>query len=146
MRSSWRVGRIALFRAIIASIGIIGGVGPLAGCGSGRGDPAKVVERFVVATRNGDRVAVYQDLGPRTRGRIESTMRAAKRVGGRLELKPYDLLSVGHAPPTWESATIRTVEVNGDRATVSVQSSTGDRHDVELVSEGRAWKIELSGP
>jgi len=106
-------------------------------------DPAAVVESFVAASRNGDRAAVYQHLGPKTRARLQEALQSAKRVSGRLELRPHDFLSVGQAPPAWEASSYRTTQTGPKTATVSISSAAGDRHDLELVRAGDAWRIEL---
>ena len=112
---------------------------------NGGGDPADVVEQFVIAAQSGDRAAVYRLLGSRSRAWLQETMKSAERVSGRLVLEPYDFLAVGRAPPAWEMAGVRTIDRRDDRATVEVYSAAGDRHSIQLVIESGSWKIELPG-
>jgi hypothetical protein len=115
---------------------------------SGRGEgksPEGAVRLLVSAARGGDRAAVFQRLGPRTRARIEALQGATKYTGGRLVTRPEDFLSVGSAPPAWEMSGVRTLRRDDSSAEVEVYSSTGDRHTVTLVREGPEWKVELPG-
>jgi hypothetical protein len=119
----------------------------LVACGrAGGGDPEATMKRFINATRNGARDEVFAALGPRTRARIDESMRAAKRVSGRLALAPESFLAVGRAAPAWEPSGTRLLRADGDLAVVEVYSERGDRHEINLVREGGVWKIELPGP
>jgi hypothetical protein len=119
----------------------------LAACSSRvRADkPEGAVQLFITAARGGDRVSVYQRLGPETRARIEALLSSSRHQGGRLIARPEDFFSVGWAPPAWEPAGTRTVYRDRDRAEVEVYSAAGDRHSLTLVREGKEWKIELPG-
>ena len=108
-------------------------------------NPEGAVHLFITAARGGDRVSVYQRLGPATRARIEALLSTSKHQGGRLIARPEDFFSVGWAPPAWEPAGTRTVQRDGARAVVEVFSAAGDRHSLTLVREGKEWKIELPG-
>ena len=119
----------------------------LAACSSRvRADnPEGAVNLFITAARGGDRVSVYQRLGPETRAHIEALLSSSRHQGGRLIARPEDFFSVGWAPPAWEPAGTRTVHRDLDRAEVEVYSAAGDRHSLTLVREGKEWKIELPG-
>jgi hypothetical protein len=119
----------------------------LAGCSGGDGpeNPEGAVRLFITAARIGDRGSVLQRLGPATRARIEGLQSASRRLSGRMMMKPEDFLSVGWAPPAWEPAGTRVLRRDRDSAEVEVYSSSGDRHAMWLVREGREWKIELPG-
>lgn len=119
----------------------------LAACSSRvRADnPEGAVHLFITAARGGDRVSVYQRLGPETRARIEALLSSSRHQGGRLIARPEDFFSVGWAPPAWEPAGTRTVHRGRDRAEVEVYSAAGDRHSLTLIREGKEWKIELPG-
>lgn len=119
----------------------------LAGCSGGDGpeNPEGAVRLFITAARIGDRGSVLQRLGPATRARIEALQSASRRLSGRMMMKPEDFLSVGWAPPAWEPAGTRVLRRDRDNAEVEVYSSSGDRHAMWLVREGREWKIELPG-
>jgi hypothetical protein len=116
------------------------------GC-SGRSarSPEGAVQLFIAAARSGDRAAVYQRLGPRTRARIQAVQDGSRLTSGRLVTKAEDFLSVGWAPPAWEPAGTRTLRRDDERAEVEVYSASGDRHPLELVKEGAEWKVELPG-
>ena len=120
----------------------------LAGCSGGDGpeNPEGAVRLFIAAARVGDRGSVLQSLGPATRARIEALQSASRRLSGRMMMKPEDFLSVGWAPPAWEPSGTRLLRRDRDNAEVEVYSSTGDRHALSLVREGREWNIELPGP
>ena len=108
-------------------------------------NPEGAVYVFIAAARSGDRATVYQRLGPETRARIEGMLSSSRHQGGRLIAKPEDFFSVGWAPPAWEPAGVRTVHRDGERAEVEVYSAAGDRDTLNLVHEGKEWKIELPG-
>jgi hypothetical protein len=107
--------------------------------------PEGAVELLLAAARSGDRTAVLARLAPNTRARVEALLQASRKTSGRLAMKPEDFLSVGWAPPAWEPAGTRVLRKTDQRAEVEVYSQSGDRHTVELVREGREWKIELPG-
>lgn len=115
-----------------------------AGCG-GRDDssPEAAVTSLIAAARAGDRVAVYQRLGPRTRKRIDELLSSAQRTGATRILRPEDLVTVGWVPPAWEAAGTRTLHRDGDEAEVEVYSGGGDRQSVRVVREAKSWKVEL---
>ena len=129
------------------ALGCLLAVSALAACGGGGEGrtPDGAVQGLVTAARAGDRSAVMERLGPRTRARLAALHESTRTSGGRLGMKPEDFLSVGWAPPAWEAAGVRTLRGDADRAEVEVYSISGDRHSVEVVREGRDWKIELPG-
>jgi hypothetical protein len=119
----------------------------LAAC-SGRGEgrtPEGAVKLLVAAAKGGDRGAVFQRLGPRTRARLEALQEGTRRTGGRLVTRPEDFLAAGWAQPAWELAGTRILREEGSSAEVEVYSATGDRHTLSLVREGAEWKVELPG-
>ena len=129
-------------RALLVGLALAIGIG---GC-SGRDDgssPEGAVRALIAAARAGDRVAVYQGFGPRTRARIGELLSSARRTGGTRTLRPEDLVTVGWVPPAWEAAGTRLVSRQGDEAEVEVYSGAGDRQNVRVVREGRAWRVEL---
>jgi hypothetical protein len=53
-----------------------------AGCGRDDGSsPEGAVRALIASARAGDRLAVYQRLGPRTRARIEELLSSARKTG-----------------------------------------------------------------
>jgi hypothetical protein len=132
--------RRRLMRPIFAALALA------AACSDSQGThPEGAVQLFLNAARSGDRAIVYQRLGPRTRARLAGLQDATRRTAGRLAMKPEDFLSVGWAPPAWEPAGTRTLRRDDATAQVEVYSPAGDRHTVDLVREGKEWKIELPG-
>jgi hypothetical protein len=133
------VVRALLFASILCfSIG-------LAACSThdGGSNPEEAVQSLIAAARAGDRVAVYQRLGPRTRARIDELMSSARRTGATRVLRPEDLVTVGWVPPAWEAAGTRQLHREGDEAEVEVYSGGGDRQSVRVVREAKSWKVEL---
>lgn len=116
-----------------------------AGCG-GRDDgssPEAAVRSLIAASRAGDRGAVYERFGPRTRVRVDALLSTARRTGGTRVLRPEDLVTVGWLPPAWEAAGTRLLHADETEAEVEVYSAGGDRQAVKTVKEGKSWKVEL---
>jgi hypothetical protein len=134
-----RAGAVAA-RALALAAALMAG-----GCG-GRDDgssPEAAVRSLIAAARAGDRAAVYQRLGPRTRGRVENLLSSASKTGATRILRPEDLVTVGWVPPAWEAAGTRLLSSHGDEAEVEVYSGAGDRQSVAVVREARSWKVEM---
>jgi hypothetical protein len=119
----------------------------LCACSDGKQgrNPEEAVQLFVNAARAGDRAAVMQRLGPKTRARLATLRESSRRTGGRLALKEEEFLAVGWAPAAWEPAGMRLLRRDEATAQVEVYSAAGDRHSVDVVREGPEWKVELSG-
>jgi hypothetical protein len=116
-----------------------------AGC-TGRDDgssPEAAVRSLIAASRAGDRAAVYERFGPRTRARVDALLSTARRTGGTRVLRPEDLVTVGWLPPAWEAAGTRLLHADETEAEVEVYSAGGDRQAVMTVKEGKSWKVEL---
>ena len=105
--------------------------------------PESAVQLLLASVRAGDRDAVFQRFGPRTRAHIEELLASAHKTGGTRMLRPQDLVTVGWVPPAWEAAGLRTLSRDGDEAEVEVYSAAGDRQTVHLVRENKTWKVEL---
>ena len=124
---------------------LLAGLVAATGCSS-RDDgssPEAAVQSLIAAARAGDRVAVYQRFGPRTRARIDDLLSSARRTGATRVLRPEDLVTVGWVPPAWEAAGTRLLRRDGDDAEVEVYSGNGDRQSVHVVREAKSWKVEL---
>jgi len=130
-------------RALLLGAALIAGGGP--GCSShdDGSSPEGAVRALIAAARAGDRLAVYQRFGPRTRAFVEARLAAAGKTGATRILRPEDLVTVGWVPPAWEASGTRLVSRHGDEAEVEVYSAAGDRQDVHLVREAQSWKVEL---
>jgi hypothetical protein len=105
--------------------------------------PEAAVQSLIAAARAGDRLAVYERFGPRTRARIDDLLSSARRTGATRILRPEDLVTVGWVPPAWEAAGTRLLRRDGDDAEVEVYSGGGDRQSVRVVREAKSWKVEL---
>jgi hypothetical protein len=117
----------------------------LASCG-GRDEgssPEAAVRSLIAAARAGDRVAVYERFGPRTRARVQTLLTTAHRTGGTRMPRPEDLVTVGWVPPAWEPTGMRTLRRDESEAEVEVYSAAGDRQAIRTVLEGKTWKVEL---
>ena len=115
------------------------------GCvgGDAGSSPEAAVLHLIASARSGDRTAVYQRLGPRTRGRIEEILAAARKSGGARLLRPEDLVTVGWVPPAWEASSVHELARKGLEADVEVVSAAGDRQTMRVVREGKRWMVEL---
>src|SRR5450432_1164668 len=129
-------GRLGLAALFALALGL--------GC-SNRDDssPEAAVSSLIAAARAGDRLAVYQRFGPRTRARIDDLLSSARRTGAARVLRPEDLVTGGWVPPAWEAAGTRLLRRDGDDAEVEVYSGGGDRQSVRVVREAKSWKVEL---
>ncbi len=105
--------------------------------------PESAVQLLLASVRAGDREAVFNRFGPRTRAHIEELLASSNKTGGTRMLRPQDLVTVGWVPPAWEPVGLRTLSRSGDEAEVEVYSAAGDRQTVNLVREGKTWKVEL---
>ena len=132
-------------RAALAGVALALALALGAAC-SGRDDgssPEGAVRALIAAARAGDRLAVYQRFGPRTRARVENLLASAGKTGATRILRPEDLVTVGWVPPAWEASGTRLVSRHGDEAEVEVYSAAGDRQSVHVVREAKSWKVEL---
>ena len=105
--------------------------------------PEAAVRSLIAAARAGDRGAVYDRFGPRTRAHIEALLAATHPTGGARMLSPQDLVTVGWLPPAWEPSGTRVLHGDDDEAEIEVYAATGDRQAVHTVREGKVWKVEL---
>jgi hypothetical protein len=131
---------MTLARAWLAGLALM-----LVGCNShdDGSSPEAAVRSLIAAARAGDRVAVYQRFGERTRARVENLLSSARKTGATRILRPEDLVTVGWVPPAWEASGTRLLQHHGDEAEVEVYSATGDRQSVRVVREAKSWKVEL---
>jgi hypothetical protein len=138
-RGAWARAADAL--GVVVMAGTLGA----AACSShdGGSSPEGAVQALIAAARAGDRLAVYERFGPRTRARIDEMLSSARRTGATRVLRPEDLVTVGWVPPAWEAAGTRVLHRDGDDAEVEVYSGGGDRQSVRVVREARSWKVEL---
>jgi|SRR4051794_14142065 hypothetical protein len=125
--------------------GALVGAALLVACG-GRDEgssPEAAVRSLIAAARAGDRAAVYERFGPRTRARVQALLATAHRTGGTRMPRPEDLVTVGWLPPAWEPTGMRLLRGDDTEAEVEVYSAVGERQAIRTVKEGKAWKVEL---
>ena len=125
---------------------LVGGLALAAVACGGREDgssPEAAVQSLIAAARAGDRAAVYERFGPRTRARVDALLSTARRTGGTRLLRPEDIVTVGWLPPAWEPAGTRLLHREDVEAEVEVYSAGGDRQAIRTVREGKSWKVEL---
>jgi hypothetical protein len=136
--TSWAALTRALVLAVVAALS-------LSACSNhdDGSSPESAVQSLIAAARAGDRQAVYERFGPRTRARIDDLLSSARRTGATRILRPEDLVTVGWVPPAWEAAGTRLLRRDGDDAEVEVYSGNGDRQSVRVVREAKSWKVEL---
>jgi hypothetical protein len=128
---------------VAAALALATFVGPACSTRDEGSTPESAVHLLIASARAGDRAAVYERFGPRTRARLDELLASAHKTGGARMLRPQDLVTVGWVPPAWEAAGVRTLHRSHDEAEVEVYSAAGDRQSVRLVREGRSWKVEL---
>ncbi|MGI8632599.1 MAG: Rv0361 family membrane protein [Solirubrobacterales bacterium] len=109
----------------------------VAGCGEGDEDKIRsAVEDFVAASNDRDFKKVCELFGADTRKQLE-------QQGGKDCQKLLEDAAVDDAPKI--EATIQTVTVDGDRATVDARLKTGDQPEqpqrLDLRKEGEDWKL-----
>ncbi len=129
--------------AWLAMLGLATGLAVGCGARDDGSSPEAAVRSLIATARAGDRGAVYDRLGPRTRAHIEALLVATHRTGSARMLAPSDLVAVGWLPPAWEPAGTRVLHRDGAEAEVEVYSATGDRQTVHTVREEKSWKVEL---
>jgi hypothetical protein len=145
-RTGTMTGAVLGLRCLLACALVVGALGVNLSACSTRDEgstPESAVQLLLASVRAGDRDAVFDRFGPRTRAHIEELLASAHKTGGTRMLRPQDLVTVGWVPPAWEAAGLRTLRRSGDEAEVEVYSAAGDRQTVRLVREGKTWKVEL---
>jgi hypothetical protein len=134
---------VSVFCVHLAALAALVGFSPGCSGGEAGGSPEAAVEQLIASARSGDRVAVYHRLGPRTRGRIDEVLAAARKSGGARLLRPEDLVTVGWVPPAWEASSVHELGREGGEADVEVASAAGDRQTMRVIREGKHWTVEL---
>jgi hypothetical protein len=132
----------AAVRALVLALAAVC-AGPACGGRDDASSPEAAVHSLISASRAGDRAAVYNRFGPRTRARVDALLSTARRTGGTRVLRPEDLVTVGWVPPAWEPAGMRLLSHDDQEAEVEVYSAGGDRQAIRTVKEGKTWKVEL---
>ena len=101
------------------------------------------MQLLLASVRAGDRAAVFNRFGPRTRAHIEELL--ASRAQDRRHAHAAPAGS-GHrrlGAARLGAGGIAHDQQDGDEAEVEVYSAAGDRQTVHLVTEGKSWKVEL---
>lgn len=139
-------------RRLLAALATVGAAITLALVVSGRGcidadaSPEGAARAFVAAARAGDRHALWDLLGPRTRERLtDLAASATAKAGGTRRFAALDMLDATPAegaPPVevavaWRDAAAATVVVRGP-------GGAADR--LALVKTPQGWRVELPAP
>ncbi len=115
------------------------------GCGADDETPVGAVRAFVSAARAGDRAAVYELLGPRTRAHLEAqTQKATEYVGGSRRFAPTELMSVTSGDlerPAPRDYLLR--ERDGETAVVEIVGADGTHTPTTVVEVDGHWRVEL---
>jgi hypothetical protein len=126
--------------AVVLAVAIAG-----RGCSADDETPVGAVRAFVSAARAGDREAVYELLGPRTRAHLEAqAQKATEFVGGSRRFAPTELMSVTSggiqrsAPRDYELR-----ERDGDTAVVDIVGADGTHNPTTVVKVDGRWRVEL---
>jgi len=138
-RRAIAAGTSALF-AVLLAVAIAG-----RGCSADDETPDGAVRAFVSAARAGDRGAVYELLGPRTRAHLDAqAQKATEHVGGSRRFAPTELMSVtsgGLDRPAPREFVVR--ERDGDTAVVEIVAVDGARTPMTVVEIDGHWRVEL---
>lgn len=126
--------------AVVLAVAIAG-----RGCGADDETPVGAVRAFVSAARAGDRAAVYELLGPRTRAHLDARAQTATEyVGGSRRFSPQQLMSVtsgGLELPAPRDYVL--LERDGDAAVVEIVAADGTRTPTAVVEVDGHWRVEL---
>lgn len=113
-------------------------------CGAEDDSPVGAVRAFVAAARTGDRDALYELLGPRTRAALDArAARAGQLVGGERRFSPREMIAVSAAADLPPPRDYELVEARDGRAVVAIVDADGERHRVDLVEVDGRWRLEL---
>jgi hypothetical protein len=134
------VGAAVTAAAAVALAWAVGGKG----CGESDSTPEGAARAFVAAARAEDKAALWELLGPATRGRATAAAAAAtEKVGGARRFAPLEVLDVGAPESTYVPTDIVLREVRGANAFVDVLGPEGRRDTLQLVEVGGRWRVEL---
>jgi hypothetical protein len=114
------------------------------GCSEDDSTPEGAVRAFVAASREADKHAMWELLGPDTRKVFEDKAReATDRVGSNVRYSALDMLDVTVPEASYEPSDVIVRERHGDQATVDVLGPAGRRDIVRVVKVRKRWKVEL---
>lgn len=114
------------------------------GCASPSSSPVAAARAFIQAARGGDKQAVWDWLGPKTRQSLhQAAKRATETVGGARRFTALDLLDVTPQETPYRGAEVTLRQGNLTRTVVDVVGPSGQRDSMELVHEGGMWRVEL---
>ncbi len=115
------------------------------GCSDSDSSPEGAVRAFVAAARAEDKHALWDTLGPRTRGQAEAAARAAtEKVGGARRYAALDMLDVSLPATSYAPSQIIVREQHDKTATVDLLGPEGHHDSINVVEVDGRWKVELS--
>jgi hypothetical protein len=101
------------------------------------------VRALTEAAQSGDRAAVWKLVGPATRARLEADAKKSAALSGQRATAPEKLLAVGWFAPRFSPDEVNELSRDGDRATVEILGTHGEREQVTCVRVDGEWKVEL---
>lgn len=125
--------------AVALAVGVAG-----RGCGDEADSPAGAVRALAAAARAGDREAVLELLGPRTRAWLDQAAhRAGQLAGGNTRYTAIDLVGAARGAGGAGRLRLTVRDEQADRAVVEVVDELGTRTALETVRVGGRWRVEL---
>ncbi|MBL4632901.1 MAG: hypothetical protein JKY56_03465 [Kofleriaceae bacterium] len=113
------------------------------GCNETEDGPTAALRVFVTTAAAGDRDALLEMLGPKSRAKLENAAnKATKLVGGERRYEARDMIQ----PVSGGAGDISIVSMgrDGDTATMSVTDAIGNKSLVTAVYIDGSWLIELA--
>ncbi len=113
------------------------------GCNETEDGPTAALRVFVATAAAGDRDALLEMLGPKSRIKLEQAAnKATKLVGGERRYEARDMIQ----PVSGGAGDISIVSMgrDGDTATMSVTDASGSKSLVTAVYVDGSWLIELA--
>lgn len=119
----------------------------LAACEPAEADPVDTAKAYNVAVRSGDSKRVLELIDASAVERIDSLAQGASdQVGGRRKVEAHEMLEVVDVERAFELSRAELLDNDGTVAHVALESTTGERHILELVYQGDRWRVKVPLP
>lgn len=126
---------------------IVGLVALLVACEPREADPVDTAKAYNVAVRSGDSKRVLELIDAEAVERIDSLAQGASdQVGGRRKVEAHEMLEVVDVERAFELSEAELLDSDGTVAHVALESTTGERHILELVYQGDRWRVKVPLP
>jgi hypothetical protein len=136
-----RVRAVTFSVTALTTLGLVFAVGGEQ-CHSDEDDPVAAVRAFAVLARTGDREAMYERLGPRTKSSLDKAAARASQLVNSNEYRGPDMIHV--TPDDLDSPRYEMQSVSEDAAIVLAIDDSGRATSIELVRVDGRWHIELT--